>query len=118
MSQSRDVVLVSFPIDEENDTTKKRPAVIISNNNDNEQLDEVLLVPLTSNTTRAKIDPTQVLVLMNSPEGRQAGLRLDSVIDCTATASVPKVQVVAKIGSLPERVMEKVDQSIERGFDV
>ena len=50
-----DVVLVSFPYttDEGQTQTKRRPAVIISNDNNNARLDDVLLVPLTSNVTRA-----------------------------------------------------------------
>ncbi len=72
-----DVVLVSFPYttDEGTTQTKRRPAVIISNDYNNARLDDVLLVPLTSNTTRAGREPTQVVVAMESPEGKAGGLR-------------------------------------------
>ena len=70
------------------------------------------LVPLTSNTSRAAREPTQVEVLMNTPEGKSAGLRLDSVIDCTVIATIPKTLVVSKIGAFPQEVMEKVDQCL------
>ena len=68
-----DVVLVSFPYttDEGTTQTKRRPAVLISNDYNNSRLDDVLLVPLTSNTTRAAREPTQVVVMMNTPEGQQ-----------------------------------------------
>src|SRR5262249_49027303 len=106
-----DVVLVSFPYttDEGQTQTKRRPAVVISNNY---RLDDVLLVPLTSNTTRAGGEPTQVVVLMNTPEGQQAGLRLDSVIDCTVIATIPKTLLVSKIGAFPQETMERVDQCL------
>lgn len=106
-----DVVLVSFPYttDEGTTQTKRRPAVIISNDSNNARLDDVLLVPLTSNTSRATREPTQVVVMMNTPEGKEGGLRLDSVIDCTVIATIPKTLLVNKIGAFPQETMERVD---------
>jgi mRNA-degrading endonuclease toxin of MazEF toxin-antitoxin module len=109
-----DVVLVSFPYttDEGTTQTKRRPAVLISNDYNNSRLDDVLLVPLTSNTTRATREPTQVVVMMNTPEGQAGGLRLDSVIDCTVIATIPKTLLVNKIGAFPQETMESVDQCL------
>ena len=109
-----DVVLVSFPYttDEGQTQTKRRPAVIISNDNNNARLDDVLLVPLTSNVTRAGREPTQVVVSMDSQEGKAGGLRLDSVIDCTVIATIPKTLLVSKIGQFPQETMERVDQCL------
>ena len=109
-----DVVLVSFPYttDEGTTQTKRRPAVIISNDYNNARLDDVLLVPLTSNTTRANREPTQVVVAMESVEGKAGGLRLDSVIDCTVIATIPKTLLVSKIGAFPQETMERVDQCL------
>ena len=109
-----DVVLVSFPYTTYEGTTqtKRRPAVLISNDYNNGRLDDVLLVPLTSNTTRAGREPTQVEVFMNTPEGQLGGLRLDSVIDCTVIATIPKTLLVSKIGAFPQEVIEKVDQCL------
>lgn len=109
-----DVVLVAFPYttDDGQTQTKRRPAVIISNDYNNARLDDVLLVPLTSNTTRATREPTQVVVEMNTPEGKAGGLRLDSVIDCTVIATIPKTLLVSKIGQFPNEVMERVDMCL------
>ncbi len=109
-----DVVLVSFPYttDDGQTQTKRRPAVIISNDYNNGRLDDVLLVPLTSNISRSTKEPTQVVITMTSPEGQQGGLRLDSVIDCTVIATIPKTLLVNKIGSFPQEVMERIDQCL------
>lgn len=109
-----DVVLVSFPYttDDGQTQTKRRPAVLISNDYNNDRLDDVLLVPLTSNTSRATREPTQVVVKMNSEAGKKGGLRLDSVIDCTVIATIPKTLLVSKIGEFPQDVMERVDQCL------
>jgi mRNA interferase MazF len=109
-----DVVLVAFPYttDDGSTQTKRRPAVIISNDYNNARLDDVLLVPLTSNVTRAAREPTQVVVEMASPEGKSGGIRLDSVIDCTVIATIPKTLLVSKIGAFPNEVMERVDMCL------
>jgi hypothetical protein len=49
---------------------------------------------------------------MNTPEGKEAGLRLDSVIDCTVIATIPKTLLVSKIGQFPNETMERVDQCL------
>ncbi len=107
-------MLVSFPYttDDGQTQTKRRPAVIISNDYNNGRLDDVLLVPLTSNTSRSTKEPTQVVITMTSPEGQQGGLRLDSVIDCTVIATIPRTLLVSKIGSFPQEVMERIDQCL------
>lgn len=109
-----DVVLVAFPYttDDGQMQTKRRPAVIISNDYNNARLDDVLLVPLTSNVTRAAREPTQVVVEMASVEGKAGGIRLDSVIDCTVIATIPKTLLVNKIGAFPNEVMERVDMCL------
>jgi len=48
----------------------------------------------------------------NSEEGKEAGLRLDSVIDCTVIATIPKTLLVSKIGAFPNETMERVDQCL------
>jgi mRNA-degrading endonuclease toxin of MazEF toxin-antitoxin module len=100
-----DVVLVSFPYttDDGQTQTKRRPAVIISNDYNNARLDDVLLVPLTSNVSRSTREPTQVVVEMNSVEGKAGGLRLDSVIDCTVIATIPKTLLAPRSGRSPTR---------------
>lgn len=112
--QKGDVVLVSFPYttDDGQTQTKRRPAVIISSDINNARLDDVLLVPLTSNTTRATREQTQVVIKMNTPEGQAAGLRLDSVIDCTVIATIPKTLLVNKIGIFSQEIMERIDQCL------
>jgi len=114
-----DVVLVSFryTTDEGQTQTKWRPAVIVSNDYNNARLDDVLVVPLTSNTSRMETESRRVIVAMNSPEGQEAGLRVDSVIDCTIIATIPKTLLVNKIGKFPDDVVRRIDKCIKRGID-
>jgi len=114
-----DVVLVSFPYTTDEGTlqTKRRPAVVVSNDYNNIRLDDVLLVPLTSNTARVQAGSRAVVVLMNSPAGQAAGLRLDTVIDCTIIATIPKTLLVNKIGRFPDETIEQINECIKRCID-
>jgi mRNA-degrading endonuclease toxin of MazEF toxin-antitoxin module len=114
-------VLVSFPYttDEGTIQAKRRPAVIVSNDYNNARLDDVLVVPLTSNTSKRGASESGLLVIaMNSPEGQAAGLRLDSVIDCTIIATIPKTLLVNKIGRFYDETLRRVDRCIRRNIDL
>lgn len=113
-----DVVLVSFPYTTDEGTlqTRRRPAVIVSNDYNNARLDDVLTVPITSNT-KNNMDRRTVVVSMSSPEGKAAGLRLDSVIDCTIIATIPKTLLVNRIGRFSDEIIKRIDECIRRGID-
>jgi mRNA-degrading endonuclease toxin of MazEF toxin-antitoxin module len=49
---------------------------------------------------------------MDSAEGRVAGLRVDSVIDCTVVATIPKALLISKIGQLSKETMLRVEKYI------
>jgi mRNA-degrading endonuclease toxin of MazEF toxin-antitoxin module len=111
MYQKGDVVLVSMAersLDEFQ--AKRRPAVIVSG----KVMDQAMIVPLTSNMAR---QGSVVLIEMHSFEGKAAGLRLDSCVDCTVVATVPTALIVPKIGQLPKETMTRIDECIRRQLD-
>lgn len=114
-----DVVLVSFPAINEQGTTHavRRPAVVVSNDERNARadVDDVLLVPLMGSSKGEVCEPTQVIVEALSPEGRKAGLRLDSMIDCSIVATIPKALLVSRYGSFPQKTIKRIDEAIRRG---
>ncbi len=111
-----DVVLVSFPtLIDGAMQNKRRPGVIVSNDYNNARLDDVLLIPLTSKSTR-DTEEFCVSVPMNSNEGRAAGLRLDSFVDCTVIATIPKTLLVVKIGEFHEETLLRIDECIKRNL--
>lgn len=110
-----DVVLVAFPytqIDGKS-ATKRRPAVIVSGNRMNNDCEDVLLVPLTTTESGNYGKPTTIKIAMDSSEGRKAGLRLDSIVECTVIATMPKTMIVSKLGALSAQFMQKVDDCIK-----
>ncbi|MBS1954830.1 MAG: type II toxin-antitoxin system PemK/MazF family toxin [Cyanobacteria bacterium SZAS-4] len=111
-----DVVLVSFPtLIDGSMHNRRRPGVIVSNDYNNARLDDVLLIPLTSKPSR-DTDDFCVTIAMNSEEGKAAGLRLDSFVDCTVIATIPKTLLVTKIGAFPEKTLELIDDCIKRNI--
>ncbi len=110
-----DVVLVSMSEQVgEKLQVKRRPAVIISCD---DVANDVIVVPLTSSSAAAETERACIIVKMNSSEGRAAGLRLDSVIDCTVVATISKMLLVSKIGQFSEETMSRVDEYINRDSD-
>ncbi len=57
--------------------------------------------------------PVKVPVRKDSPSGRTAGLRLDGVVDCQTMATVPKEEIVLRLGAFPAETMEKVDLALQ-----
>lgn len=115
-----DVVLVSFPHtapDGKLQTVKRRPAVIVSGNRYHKNLEDVLLVPLTS-SPKSETKEVTIKVFYQTDEGKQAGLKLDSYIDCSVIATMPKKLLVEKIGSFPARTMQAVGECLKKVLEL
>src|SRR5688572_4405475 len=97
-----DVVLVDYPYSDRTGS-KVRPCVVVQNDQNNQRLDDTILVTVSRRTQLA--EPTQVLVLAASEEGKQAGLLSDSSIRCENIQSVDLSFVRRKIGTLTPDLM-------------
>jgi mRNA-degrading endonuclease toxin of MazEF toxin-antitoxin module len=98
-----DVVLVGFYSAPER-ITIRRPAVIVAVDGIR---DEVSLLPLSS---KPIADDKVLLIPAASPEGKTAGLRLDTTIDCRFVAKMPASLVISHIGRFDNHVMQKIDR--------
>jgi len=87
---------------------KRRPCLIVQNDTDNAKLANVIVAQITSNL-RAAGAPTQLLIEVNTPEGKQSGLLHDSLISCNNLATIEQNLIAKVIGSLPPETMAKVD---------
>lgn len=77
----------------------------------NRRRDAVVIAAITSSKAHREL-PCKVVVLRNSAAGRMGGLKLDSVIDCQTLATVPRDEIVDRIGSLPHETMQKVGRAL------
>ena len=99
-----DVVLVLFP-DSNFAPAKHRPALIVQANALQTGLHQTIVAMISSNMTRAG-HPCRVTVLQASSEGRQMGLRTDSIVMTDNLATVREEEIDRAIGSCP--VMDRV----------
>ena len=91
---------------------KRRPCLVVQNDADNARLANTVVVQITSNL-RAAGEPTQLLVEVNTPDGRQSGLLHDSPVSCNNLATIEQALVARVIGSLPADVMDKVEACLK-----
>lgn len=103
-----DVVLVLFP-DSNLRTAKRRPALVVQADNLNTGLRQVLVAMITSNMSRAD-HPSRISLLLDSSEGREARILMDSVIMTDNLATVRDDEIHRGLGSLKD--LTKVDAAL------
>lgn len=107
-----DVVLVEFPFArKEGGQGKRRPALVIQADRYNRRREAVILAAITS-TQRHRNLPCKVVIAKDGAEGKHAGLRTDSVVDCQTLVTVLKSEIAVRIGKFPEATMRKIDMAI------
>jgi mRNA interferase MazF len=104
------VVVALFP-DSNLQTAKRRPVLVIQADNLNTGIGQTVVALITSNMTRAG-HPCRVSVSVTTPEGRQAGLRQDSVIMLDNIATLLDRYLERKIGTWSD--MAVIDAALRR----
>ena len=100
MTRRGDVVIARFPY-VSGAGSKVRPAVVVQCDRLNAQIRNTLLAMVTGNVRLAGREPTQLLIDVTTPEGRQSGLLHDSLVSCNNVATIEQALVVKVIGTLP-----------------
>jgi mRNA interferase MazF len=93
-----DVALVLFP-NSNLSSAKTRPALIVQADGLQTGLSQIVVAMITSQMSRAG-HPSRVSILLNSPEGQQAGLLSDSVVMTDNLATIMLSAVYRVIGSI------------------
>ncbi len=106
------MVLIEFPFIAQGTTRgKRRPAVVVQADRYNSRRAAVIIAAITSTRARADL-PCKVTIRKDSPTGRAANLRLDSVVDCQTIATVPKEEIVRRLGAFPPETMKTIDLAL------
>jgi len=103
-----DVVLVLFP-DSNLRTAKRRPALVVQADNLATGLPQTIIAMITSNMARAD-HPSRVTLSLNSTEGKQAGILMDSVVMTDNLATVRDSEIDRRLGSLSDT--SEVDRAL------
>jgi mRNA interferase MazF len=110
--QRGDVVLLRFPFSD-GAGMKVRPALVVQCDRNNRRLANTIVAMITRTTQRAATEPTQLLIDLATPEGRQSGLLHDSAVKCENLFTVQQSLILQKIGVLGPAAMTQVDASIQ-----
>jgi mRNA interferase MazF len=70
-----------------------------------------IVAQITSRTHRT-LETTQLLLRLNSPEGKQSGLRQDSVVNCVNLATLHETKILQILGSL-SGIMYQIDACLK-----
>lgn len=109
--QKGDVVLCQVPMPSSQlQQFKLRPAVIVSANDINQILDDVMVVPCTSNRNRS-LTIRQYLITGN--EISIAGIRVESVVRCESILTLNKSMIIRKLGYLSPPAITQVNQCLK-----
>jgi mRNA interferase MazF len=90
----------------------RRPVVIVQNDTDNGRMQNTIVAQVTSTLHRSS-EPTQLLIEVSTPDGRQSGLLHDSVISCNNLATIDESLIQRSIGRLPLQIMVKLDHCLK-----
>lgn len=112
-----DVVLARFPFTDASGA-KRRPALVVQCDRNNHRLHDVILALITSNTSRAATEPTQLLIEIASPDGRRTGLLHDSAVKCEHLMTVHERWGERVIGQLSPAMMQQIDQCLRAALDL
>ena len=86
--------------------------LIVQNDTNNTRMANTIVVYITSNTSRSG-EPTQILIDVNQTDGRQSGLKQNSVVSCENILTVVQADILRTIGHLPDNLMQRVDQALK-----
>lgn len=103
-----EVVLALFP-DSNLRTAKRRPVIVVQAENLGTGLPQTIVAMISSNLARGG-HPSRIAVSVASPEGKQAGLKTDSVIMTDNIATVFDTEIDRAIGTWPD--MQSIDAAL------
>lgn len=109
--QRGDVVLCRVPMPSTQlQQLKIRPAVIVSANQLNQVLDDIMVVPCSSNTNRPLV-VTQYLI--TGDEIAEVGIRMESIIRCESIFTLNQSMILRKLGILSSETTLCINSCLE-----
>ena len=107
-----EVVLVDFPYSDHTGS-KVRPALVVQADAWNQRLDDTILALITSSRHRRVGAATQFVIDVTTAEGQQAGLRLNSVIQCENLLTYDQALILRVLGRLSATAMEQINACLK-----
>jgi mRNA interferase MazF len=108
------IVLVPFPFDDFS-SIKVRPALCLTKKISN--YDHVIIAFISSKMPDT-VEESDIVVEKNSPEWKETGLAIDSVIRLHKMVTIPKSLIKRRLGSINDSLEKNVRDKIKRLFEV
>jgi mRNA-degrading endonuclease toxin of MazEF toxin-antitoxin module len=100
--QRGDVVILDHPFSDASGS-KVRPALIVQDDARNALLSNTIVAVITRNLHRVGIDPTQLLIDINTPDGKRSGLKATSAVTCGNLFTLHDDRIRKRIGGFQPR---------------
>lgn len=112
-----DIVLVDFPYSDQTGR-KVRPALVVQSDVWNQRLDGTILALIPSSRHRRVGAATQYFIDISTDEGRQTGLRLNSVVQCENLITYDQSLILRVIGNLSAKAMRQIDDCLKAALGI
>jgi mRNA interferase MazF len=96
-----DIVVLDVPYSDRTGS-KIRPALIVQDDDLNQRLTDTIVALITSSRRRFSGAASQLPIDLSTPEGRQSGLRIASVVQCENLLTIDKSFIRGTIGHLAD----------------
>ena len=73
---------------------------------------------MITSVTRRSLEPTQLLIEIATDDGKQTGLRQDSVVNCVNLMAVEQSRVIHTIGTFSATLMQQLDNCLKAALDL
>jgi mRNA interferase MazF len=114
---TRGDVILTFVLNVGSPGGKVRPALVVQSDHNNTRLNETIIAPITTNTSRVH-EVTQLLIDVSTVEGTASGLLHNSVVRCERLQSIAIVGVRRVIGRLPDVLMRRIDICLKAALGI
>ena len=78
----------------------------------------MILALITKTTHRASLEPTQLLIDITTPVGKQTGLLHTSAVKCEHLITLHLNLVYRIVGYLPPALMQRIDACLKASLDL
>jgi mRNA interferase MazF len=112
-----DVVLVDYPYSDRSGS-KIRPCLVVQSDHNNRRLDDTIVVTISSRTQYVATEPTQLLIDLRTPAGRQSGLLFTSAVQCENILTIDCGFILRKIGAAPPDTMQQVNDCLKTALAI
>lgn len=112
-----DIVFVEIPF-YDRPGSKERTAVIIQSDRNNRRLLSTLVAGITTNVSRAGVEPTQFIIDPASTEGASSGLSHLSAVKCENLYTVSRARIRRTTGHLSDSLKQKLNGCLKAALEL